>query len=475
MADHRSIGSLLRTLHAGDSSDLQMALHYLYLHVWANAFGSSEWVLRASNIPFIVIFAFALVWCSWRVFQARWIWVVAAVFPFVWFYAREARAYMALIALSTFCFACLLAYLTHPSARDRRVLPWLVLGSLFLGAGFHMLMLLAVVPMLVLLFRQREVVYREAQLSDWRAPLLVFSIPFTALLVYFAWTFLRGTAYAYAAPSFLSMGSVVYRFLGLFGYGPNRHYDISFRPYLLSIGLAGTVFVIAVSCMLVFGLRRMNNSLAKSLLVACVAAVVEVGALSVISRQQIDMRHLAALTPLVLLSVIGCLRKQPDQRASRLGLIAALLLSSVWLISDLRLLYLPEYQLEDYRSAINEAISFHRQSNGSVVLVADPAAAAYYGLDLTSTRPCFPLADNCSNGFSKVAWAKKAPAVYGVGWSKPEIESWWAAQARKKNPIIVVMNRTRHPMYEESPWWPILLSRKSCLYSTHGFFVFLIQ
>ena len=475
IADQKTFGLLLSTLGSGDSSDLQMAMHYFYMHCWTLVFGSGELALRAANIPFILPFAFALVWASWRVFRARWVWIGAALFALLWLYASEARAYMALIGLSTLCVACLLAYLKNPSPNERRWLPWIVLGSLLLGATFHMLMLLLAFPLCVLVFfcwRSTRDVLRWA---DWKPALQVSLVAYALLFAYLAWTFLRGTAYDYQRPSILSMGSVLYRFLGLFGYGPNRHYEIPFRPFLPSLLIATSIFLVALGGTFVAGLRGAKRPLVISLFAACGASIFEILIISLVARQQIEVRHLAALTPLVLFLIVGCLSEQPGRPASRLAVVSTILLTGVWLIAAGRLLFLPENQWENFRAAVDKAVTLQRASNAAVALVADPAAGAYYGLDLTGKKPCFPLADDCSTGFSKVAWDRKAPAVYAAFWTAPQISSWFATQERNKTPVVVIISRARHPMYQGSPWWTTLNSRKSQLYTMHGFFVYFFK
>src|SRR5256885_5874526 len=230
IAGHKTLHSLISTLAGGDSSDLQVAMYYIYLHCWTLVFGSSEIALRAANLPFIIIFAITLVWAGCRIFQSRWLWIPAGLLPFLWVYASQARAYFALVAFSMVCFSCFLAYVQDPSESEKRWLPWLALGSLLLGTTFHMLMLLTVPPMLVVaaLYRWNA----KIDFAAWRPAALAFSFPFLLLLSYLAWTFFRGTTYDYSKPALLSIGSVFYRLLGLSGYGPNRRYDIPFRPYL---------------------------------------------------------------------------------------------------------------------------------------------------------------------------------------------------------------------------------------------------
>ena len=106
IACQRTFGSLVATLLAGDSSDLQMAIYYIYLHFWTLCFGSTEFALRAANIPFAVVFSFAFVWTSWRVFHSRWIWMAPACFPFLLLYGREARAYFVYARFRSRGFIC---------------------------------------------------------------------------------------------------------------------------------------------------------------------------------------------------------------------------------------------------------------------------------------------------------------------------------------------------------------------------------
>lgn len=475
IADHRSVASLISTLYRGDSSDLQMIMHYLYMHFWVLLFGSDEYTLRAANIPFIILFAFSLVWGSWRVFGARWSWIGAAFFPFVCLYASEARAYLTLVSLSTLCVACLLAYLCNPSSLERRWLPRIALGALIIGATFHMLMLLAALPIGVLLFVCMRLKPAPTFWADWNPAVRIFALPYLIVFSYLGWTFLRGTSYAYQRPTVLSMGSLAYRFLGVFGFGPNRHYDISFHPYLLSIGIAGTLLAISFAGMVWAGWRRGNRPLLAALLLACFTSALLVLALSLAAGQQIELRHLAALSPFLLFFIVGCLSEQKGDPRSLIAITSMVLITLVWLVASWRLLFLPENRWEDFRGSVRKAITLSRTEGASLALVADPAAGAYYGLDLTGKAPCFPLSDDCSTGFKKVNWHHEAAAIYGVNWTASQISTWWSVQERRGNPIVVVISRARHPMYKDSPWWTFINARKYKLYSMHGFFVCLFH
>jgi hypothetical protein len=474
LACHRTLSSLASTLMAGDSSDLQMAMYYVYLHCWTILFGFTEFALRAANSPFIIVFAFVWVWTSLRIFRERWLWIGPACLPFLWSYAGEARPYFALMTFGAICFASLLAYLEQPDEKEQKYLPWLVLAALFLGTAFDMLMLLCVAPLMAIVLiylRQRS---DSIRLAHWKPALWAFAVPFAALLTYVAWTFRRGTAYDYEKPGLLSMGSLIYRFLGLSGYGPNRHFDIPFRPYLLSIGAAAFVLLIAFAGMLIVAFRSQKRLRLVSLVGAVIVAALQALALSVLLQQQVDVRHLAALVPLLLLLPLAAVSEPSGKRNASIALFSTLLLGAVWLIADCRMRLLPEYQNEDFRSAVNKSVALYRTSKAAIAMVADPAGAAYYGLDLQGDPPCFPLKDSCSAGFAKVPWEHKAPAVFASGWSTPQIVFWLNKQAAAGLPAIVIISRGRHPAAKGSPWWPVLLSKAAVCYPVHGFFVYYI-
>jgi hypothetical protein len=474
MASQTSFRSLLSVLSVGDPLDLLTALYYIYLYGWAHLFGFGELALRAANIPFIILFSFALVVTSLRVFKSRWIWIVAALMPFSWFHVNEARAYFVVLSLSTICFGCLLAYLESPTFAERRRLPWMILASLFIGVAFNILMVLLITPMIVIILVYRRRI-GSASLADWRPALLTFALPFMLLAGFVAKVLSQGVGSEYTHPTVLSTASVLYRFVGLGGFGPNRRYDIAFGPYLLGMIVAGVGMCIAFCGMAVAGSRTKNPVRLISLSLALAIAIAQVVALSVFLNQQEDERHLAALVPLFLMVLLAALSEPPSTATVKLNFVSACLLSILWLSSDVRFLLLPEYksQGQDFRSAIGLSIALHNRNGTDLALVADPAGGAYYGLDLQGDRPCFPLKDDCGHGFSRVDWPRKAPAVYAVGWTLPQIESWLDDHAASHRPVAVIMSLERHHMYQNSAWWTALRSRNATdLHSVSGFSIY---
>ena len=471
LACHRSFASCWSTLLHGDSSDLQMVLYYLYLHGWCQIFGQSEIAFRTANVPFILLYAAVLVWASSRLFHSNWVWGIAALAPLAVEFASDARPYFDVIALSLTCVTCLLAYLQSPSQRERKVLPWLILVSLLLGALFHMLMLLLGPPLAVLAvvfsWQNRQTLHGR----DWKRPLIVLSPLFGALMVYFVWTFGRGVAYEYAHPDFLSMGSVLFRFLGLSGYAPNRRYDIPFRPYLGAMALSTTVFLTSLAALYFHSSRSF-----KALCAALGAGIAQIFLLSFATRQQIEFRHLSSLLPLLMLLIMAGLAQ-----TSKIKLSAAAALGITWLIADVRTMASPDYQREDFRSAVTTCLklqdSERQHGNNAVIAVAsDPLGAAYYGLSMEGPAPCFPLVDSCQEGLSKVNWPDKASAPYALFWSEAQIRDWLQNQTRAHSKVILLISRSRHPMMTKSAWWPLIHDKGPMkVYPQFGFLVYQLQ
>jgi hypothetical protein len=473
IASHRSFASCWSTLLHGDSSDLQMALYYLFLHGWVSLFGQSEVAFRSANIPFILLYSGVLVWASERLFHSRWVWMIVGLTPLAFVFAGDTRPYFDVIALSVTCVACLLAYLREPGATERKVLPWMVLLCLLAGVSFHMLMLLLGPPLVVLLavfYRADRTILRW---PDWKWPVLVLTPVSLALAAYFAWTFGRGARYDYAKPDALSMASVLFRFAGLSGFAPNRRYEIGFRPFLIAMGLSTLALGAGLTALFAIKRKAADQVCFLALVSAMGMGVIEFCALCVAAHQQVEFRHLSSLLPLLMLLVMAGVSLGREGAGNRkYAVFAALAIMGTWLISDARLLA-PDYQREDFRAAVAQALVLHQQTNAPIAVAADPAAAAYYGLEMEGPKPCFPLADSCQDGLANLPWPNKAVADYALFWSAPRIEKWLAGN--RKSGSVLLISRSRHPMMTGSAWWPVLEKRHNTrIYPKFGFYVYLV-
>jgi hypothetical protein len=449
LASHESLRGFGWSIFHGDSSDLQMGLYYLYLFGWVKIFGFSEYALRAANIPFIFLFSFSLIATSWVVFRTRIAWIAPALLPFIWHYAAEARPYMAILAMSTAAGACVLAFVRSPDTPSRK-LPWICLTCIFIGACFHMLFLLAVLPLAVIGYCGSRGNADNQRWRMWILPLKSFAAPFVALAGFFVFTFLRGTAYDYPRPGLRQMVSVFYQLSGLEGFGPNRKFSLDFHPFLFYLVAAAACLMTALF-FIWMAARRVprETNLMLPLGLAAGLAVLEIVVLSFAMRKQIDVRHLAAIIPLILFLLMAA---STGLRPSAITGMA--LLSLLWVAADVRMAILPEYQKEDYRDAVTAALQIQQKTGAPVVLVSDPVGAAYYGMNVEGTAPCYPIRQACGEAFAKVTWRHRGFGVAAERWPESRIDAWLAAQRRQGKSVLVFAQLDR--AHKESAWWPEL-------------------
>lgn len=447
LASHQSLRSFGWSLFHGDSSDLQMGLYYLYLFGWVRLFGTSEYALRAANIPFILVFSFSLIWISWVIFRSRMAWIVPAMLPFIWHYAGEARPYMAILAIGTAAVASLLGFI-HLPAPSNRIFPWICIASIFLGSCFHMLFLL-LLPPLVLISWSNRLKWRE-----WAPAIKAFAVPLLALAGFLVFTFARGTSYDYPSPGLRQMASVLYELSGLSGFGPNTKFSLDFMPYFFPIAAAVVSLAAGAACAWVAA-RKPPAGLTAAVGLAIIEAIV----LSFVLQKQIDVRHLAALVPLGLVLLMATL-----ERPSASAIAALLLFAGVWSTADIRLAFLPEYQKEDYRDAVARTIQVQQQTGAAIALAADPVAAAYYGLTIRGDAPCYPIRQNCTEAFGRSGWERGAVALDAEQWPASRIDSWLRMQ---DNGVVVLAQLDRR--HQKSAWWPLIQRTGARVTPIHGF------
>ncbi len=469
LASHETLRGLGWSLFHGDSSDLQMGLYYLYLFLWVRLFGAGEYALRAANIPFIFVFSVSLIWTSWTIFRSRIGWIGPALLPFIWHYASEARPYMAILALGAGALAALLGFV-RTAGPDGKKFPWISLSCVLAGSCFHMLFLLVVPPMALIGFLAWRRSRTEEHWRYWRLPCQVFALPFCVMAGFFVFTFVRGTAYDYPPPGLRQMASVFYELSGLSGFGPNRKFSLDFRPYLIPLALGAGCLASGAFFAYVSGRKSWKeNPLLPALAAAACLALLEAVALSAALKKQIDVRHLAAIVPVILFLLIAA-----TARRSAPAIAALILLGAGWMAADVRLAILPVYQKEDYRDAVATALSIQKRTGAVIALAADPVGAAYYGLNVQGTAPCFPIRQDCSQAFANVPWPREAPALEAEQWPRPRIDAWLADQKAKEKPVLVFAQRDRAHLL--SAWRPVLIqATHATAAEVHGFDIDLLN
>jgi hypothetical protein len=130
-------------------------LYYMLLHVWISVFGNGEGETHGMSVGLALLAIPAALWAGWSLSGPRAGWmaaIVAALHPFLTYYAQETRMYTLAVLLSLVAVTCFIhAY----ALRDRRFIAPFALAAVLLaythnwglfvlaGTGLGFLMLLA--------------------------------------------------------------------------------------------------------------------------------------------------------------------------------------------------------------------------------------------------------------------------------------------------------------------------------------------
>jgi hypothetical protein len=247
------------------------------------------------------------------------------------------------------------------------------------------------------------------------------------------------------------------------------------------MGSAALVFIVAIGTLAIAWFRSDKNVCCKALFYALMAGLGEVFVLSFALHQQVEFRHLSSLLPLLILMIMAGVNSNVNSPIpSRLKfskITAAVALGAVWLISDIIQLTSPDYRREDFKSAVTKCLDLKRtyaqsRRNSVVAVATDPIAAAYYGLSVLGTAPCFPLPDACQQDLAEVPWETRSTAQYALFWSDSQIDAWLQRQDHSSSRVVLLISTSRHPTLKNSAWWHFIYAQSGVkTYPQRGFLV----
>lgn len=413
------------------NSIAQTPLHNLYLWGWARLFGMSEVSLRGSNVPFLLLFFFALQTGSIRLFGSRWGWMILAASPFLWFYVNEARPYIAVMAFTTIATLSLLFYINDTDLQ-RPWAPWICIFSCFILCAVHMLCVFLIPAIIAGLLV--GIGYKRPNLQeifrDWFYPALLFLPLFLCLGGFYGWTLWQGTQGARGNPGIQNSAFMLYEFTGFLGLGPPRNIlryapSESAREYVgtLFLGISGWAVVIGAIIM-----KIRYQGIPKTTILLC--TMIATGFFFYISiawpsGQMFWGRHFTFLFPLFAFVIISLLKNDHEKKSHALyRRMAIACLVSIWLLSAMRLTYLEEYRRDDYRGAVSHVIDAAGET-GTILWSASIQPASYYGLQF----------DNVLEQISHPT-ARRAESV--SNWNQAQLETAFQESA---GPVIVALSR----------------------------------
>jgi hypothetical protein len=437
LASHPTFAGLIDTQINTIYGETQKLFHVWYIWAWAKVFGISEYSLRFSNLPLLFIFLLTVQWSSKTLFKNRWLWVLAALNPFVWFYMNEARPYMGVIAFSSLAIFSFLIYLLEPTYKPR-LMPWLCLFGLFIATGMIMLGVFIIPCFLIALCCAYKWDWDKWKifLKDWLWPILIFLPFFLALVGWFVWaTLYQGAKGQIETPSLLNSLFGLYEFLGFLGLGPPRNL-LRAEPSLNAFFQSGYIvtFITGVTCWIIVSVSSFihirKNGLSKRiplLIIMFLVGVISFHFVAYFFHFRYWGRHIAQFFPLFILIIVAALSNITYcYRRINLRLFAIWTLAAIWLLSSFRLAFLSDYGKDDYRSAVSYVTSLVR-NGGTILWAGDTIGASYYGL-------------SCSNDpLPKVFWPTPFKAVRTGNWNKDQMNY---VLNNNTKPIVIAISKS---------------------------------
>jgi len=398
-----------------------MPIYMLWLWAWIRLFGTSEWALRAANIPWFVVGAVGLIRWSKRgqISSSLILVMLVCLSPFLWFYLNEVRPYIMQFAGAALFLGGVLATIFVGSRgncmRFEAADCWAVALGAVLLCGTSLLgvpWLLAGLLVLALSWRSGTVEVSRSCLPST----LIGAVLLLILAVHYVGTLRRGAGpYINDSPFFLTLGFSFYELLGFVGLGPSRldlrQSGISelrpFVPVLLASAIIWTT-AIGVAARRPGQEQKSNQRLVLYILALVTLPLIFLGVLSEWRSFRVLGRHMTPLLPVLLLvlgATLSALRSSSRSWHS-LVLAAPLLLwafsAASWRVSE-------RHRKDDYQLASQVAAEALRQGK-TVWWAAHYFGAAYYGLPL----------ERGEGAAASVVRSRQTPAFLGFYSPRPE-------------------------------------------------------
>lgn len=438
---------------AVSGSTLQMPLYQVYLYGWHKIFGSGEWAMRASNLPWFVFGQLAfLLLLRHKPKLALLGCLLAAVSPVLWVYLDEARPYIVQYAAACWLTAALVRLTTkqapfalagtdkdtsgdarpgeQPSVAELTCVAAAVI-VLFASSLIGVIWSGAFVLAIAFAFARQKSCALATTPTFWLVGLISLALIIGFSTYYVLTWHDAGRGYHRAGLSLLSLPFIAYELLGFSGFGPGK-LQVRNAPAASILGsipallpLAATLVALCVFAFLQMRSRTWSKpSITIWLIALGLPTVVIFAAMFLFDHRPLPRHFIPALPGVILL--LAALLQQAFAQKSAFWRAVAVLLPLLWLVSAFNYRWQPAHAKDDYRSAARIAAAALAE-NKEVWWAADPAAAHIY---LT------PIALQEVPGR---AWAMQAPAWDDIRFkfpprvivvSKPDIYDPQGAVAR---------------------------------------------
>ncbi len=374
------------------NSDGQLPLYHLYMFGWVQLFGDSEWLLRAANLPWLIL-AFVALNELGRLFRAQtWMLGVAACSAFLVYYLNDARPYIMYLAGSSMLTLGMFRLgmsMAPKSLAEKQVtavdqsLRECLLGSVVLIGG-NILGVFWILSCLLACLLAKPRMLSALLRSMWRQrALTVLGVGLClALIAVAVHSHLAGARASQNAA--FSMGGLVYgllELLGAVGIGPSRNdlrVNVRTADPTQLILMFGVALLAGLALLRAF-LTAPSKSWRVPMIVGVAAPLVVMVLMGLTLHWRVVGRHLSAMLPLILLGLALFFRAALPGGSGQLWRIVAALLLLGLLASAVSMRVSARHMKDDYRLAAEWA----RVALGkgqTVLWIADQRALAYYRL-----------------------------------------------------------------------------------------------
>ncbi len=371
---HDSFSGMLRDLATRGGAVSGLPLYFVFEFFWCKLFGLGEFAMRSMNY----VFAACILWGAIRLAAEarlpRWSVLLLSVHPVLVYYMNEARPYVALYACGLWGFLFLFRYAAAPRKRHLAGFFFCLLE----GCALHMMFLFAGAAyacFLLYLLRTKKLVLR-----DHLAAGLPFAPFFAALGAYYLRFALGAPELGFPTSPLAGVFQIGYYFAGLGGLGWSRQalrtLDFALTPRL-ALELAAALLAWLAFLVGCFRSKVFRNARTSVVFAGAATTLVVFLAANILLKTRFWERHIIYLLPAFLFVIASAGRDILETHPGRLAKIAVFPLLAVFLLSSCNLIWLPEYQKEDYRSAIAIARSLEPDH---IFFQGNRFTLDYYGL-----------------------------------------------------------------------------------------------
>lgn len=324
-------------------------VHALYL--WDSLVGSSEIVLRAFNLPFLMIAAAYMLRILRQLKLPVWWLLLFALHPMMVYYMNDTGPYISITACTcALIWHCFYSPRKYTLCNTAIIFAWLTLGfSLHFIFGFA-----GVFYLYALVCRAKEEGSGRFLLKE-----LLVVAPFAALILFIAWRYMQhmphGENQGWGAPGLFNIASSGYCLAGMAGLGLPRN-DMRLGSYHLitptMIALAASL-ALSLLVLLILNIRRLLTLLKEPCILSSLVLGVVFFVAAFTRNFQFRERHVIFLYPMVFIATVYLMQGAWEQRRKWLCRPWVILTVALLLTSSARLRYVEAYQKDDYKGAIN--------------------------------------------------------------------------------------------------------------------------